>query len=356
MKIIHRYLFRELVSSILLITLALLAMFAFFDLIQELDNIGKGDYGLGQALLFVLLSVPGHGYEVVPVGVLIGALYALARLSRDSELVVLRVSGVSMSRMAGVMLRVGLVFTLLTFLVGEMITPLSEKSAQRMRLKATDSVVTGDFRSGLWVKDGNSFINIEEVLPDAELLKVHIYEFDGDFRLRMISNAGAAVYKAGSWALSNVTQTIFDERRIRSQTFPEAAWKSVIQPELLNVLLVVPEKMSVWNLYSYIKHLAENHQKTTRYQIALWAKMTYPVASVVMVLLALPFGFLQQRASGVSGKIFAGTMLGILYQILNRLFQHIGLLNDWTPLVSAIIPTLLFLLVGVGMLFWVERR
>lgn len=356
MKKLSRYLNRELTSSILLITLALLAMFAFFDLIQELDSIGKGNYGMGTALLFVLLSVPGHVYEVVPVGVLIGALYALARLARDSELVVLRVSGVSMLRLAGVMLRVGLMFALLTFLVGELVTPLSEKTAQRMRLKATDSVVAQDFRSGLWVKDGNSFVNIGEVLPDAELLNIRIYEFDKDFRLRMISHAGSAVYRDGQWQLGKVNQTSFEERKIRSESFEQASWKSVIQPELLNVLLVVPEKMSAWNLYFFINHLAENRQRTSRYEIALWSKMVYPVACVVMVILALPFGFLQQRAGGVSAKIFVGTMIGIGYQILNRLFGHVGLLNDWSPAISATVPTLLFLGLGVGMLLWVERR
>ena len=194
------------------------------------------------------------------------------------------------------------------------------------------------------------------MLPDAELLNIHIYEFDPEFRLRMISNAGRAIYQGGRWQLSGVTQTSFEERKIRSQTFAQASWKSVIQPELLNVLLVVPEKMSAWNLYFFINHLVENRQKTTRYEIALWSKMVYPVACVVMVILALPFGFLQQRAGGVSAKIFVGTMIGISYQILNRVFGHVGLLNDWSPAVSATIPTLLFLLIGVGMLLWVERR
>jgi lipopolysaccharide export system permease protein len=118
----------------------------------------------------------------------------------------------------------------------------------------------------------------------------------------------------------------------------------------------VPEKMSAWNLYFYIQHLSQNHQKTTRHQIALWSKMVYPVACIVMVVLALPFGFLQQRAGGISAKISMGIMLGISYQVLNRLFVHLGLLNDWPPSVSATVPTLLFLVAGVGMLLWNERR
>lgn len=356
MKIYGRYLFQEVAAAIVLMIVALLALFAFFDLIQELESLGKGAYGLVQIMLFVLLSVPGHVYEVVPVAVLIGSLYALAQFGRNSELVVLRSSGISVSQLARPLLAVGLLFTLVTFIGGELIAPVSERAAQRMRIKATDSVVAQDFRSGMWVKDGNSFINIEDVLPDASLLNVHIYEFDPEFRLRVVSNAKTAKYRHGHWELREVMQTNFADNAIRSQYFDKAKWQSVIQPELLNVLLVVPEKMSAWNLYFYIQHLSENHQNTTRHQIALWSKMVYPVACVVMVLLALPFGFLQQRAGGISAKLFAGIMLGISYQVLNRLFVHLGLLNDWPPSISATVPTLLYFTTGVSMLLWNERR
>ena len=114
--------------------------------------------------------------------------------------------------------------------------------------------------------------------------------------------------------------------------------------------------MSAWNLYSYIKHLMINKQKTTRYEVAIWGKLIYPLACMVMVILALPFGFIQQRGAGTSGKILVGIMLGVMYQILNRVFVHLGLLNDWSPLFSAITPTILFLMAGLTMLYYVERR
>jgi lipopolysaccharide export system permease protein len=114
--------------------------------------------------------------------------------------------------------------------------------------------------------------------------------------------------------------------------------------------------MSAWNLYSYINHLKLNKQKTTRYDVAIWSKLIYPLACLVMVILALPFGFIQQRSGGASTKIFIGIMLGVLYQILNKVFVHLGLLNDWSPLFSAITPTILFLLAGITMLHYVEQR
>jgi len=187
-------------------------------------------------------------------------------------------------------------------------------------------------------------------------MNIHIYEFDDEFKLRTISNAKQGQFKDDYWDLKEVTQTSFEGDVVKVQKFNEANWRSLIRPELLNVLLVLPEKMSAWNLYSYIHHLSINKQKTTRYEVALWSKLIYPLACLVMIILALPFGFIQQRATGASTKIFIGIILGVLYQILNRVFVHLGLLNDWSPLFSAVMPTILFLMAGLVMLRQIDRN
>ncbi|HEY9210644.1 MAG TPA: LPS export ABC transporter permease LptG [Methylotenera sp.] len=356
MNIITRYLLKEITVSVTLIMLGLIAMFSFFDLIQELESLGRGNYGLSKVLLFVVLSAPGHIYEIMPVAVLVGCMYSIGQLARHSELIILRVSGISSTGIALSLLKIGMIFTLFTFFVGELITPLSEKMAQRMRIQATDSVIVQDFKSGLWVKDGNSFVNIEEILPDSTLLNVHIYEFDKEFRLKTNSHAKSGQFADDQWNLKQVTQTHFNKDTNEIKQLETATWRSLIRPELLNVLLVLPEKMSAWNLYSYIKHLSINKQRTTRYEMALWSKLVYPLACMVMIMLALPFGFIQQRATGASTKIFIGIMLGVLYQILNRTFIHLGVLNDWAPLFSAVTPTVLFLMAGLGMKYYVDRR
>lgn len=355
-NILTRYLLKEITVSVLLVMTALIAMFSFFDLIQELEDLGRGNYGLGSVLLFVLMSAPGHIYEVMPVAVLVGCMYSIGQFARHSELIILRVSGISLAGICLSLLKTGLIFTLITFIIGELITPLSEKMAQRMRLKATDSVVVQDFKTGLWVKDGNSFVNVEEVLADSTLLNVHIYEFDNQFKLKTSSHAKSGQFNEENWDLTEVKQVQFLDETNTQKQLEKAKWRSLIRPELLNVLLVLPEKMSAWNLYSYIGHLSANKQKTTRYEMALWSKLIYPLACMVMMMLALPFGFIQQRDTGASTKIFIGIMLGVLYQILNRTFLHLGLLNNWAPLFSAVMPTVLFLLAGLGMLRYIDKR
>lgn len=357
MKILNRYLAHEIFTGTLFVIVALLTLFAFFDLIRELGDLGRGNYSLGTILLYVLLTVPGHVYELLPIAVLIGTFFALARLVDHSEFTVMRVSGLSAQRIALSLLMVGSVFALLIFLFGEFIAPTAERAAQQLRLSATSSVIAQEFRSGLWVKDNRSFVNVREILPDTTLVGMKIYEFDTTFKLRTISFAEQGRYvSANQWSLTNVVQTRFEETGTTVKRIPNASWESVLNPNILSVLLVVPEQMSAWNLYSYVHHLRENKQKTTRYEIALWSKLTYPFAAFAMMLLALPFAYHQTRSGGVGTKVFVGIMLGLAFNLLNRLFANVGLWNDWPPLFSAIFPTLLTFVVALGMMWWVERR
>jgi lipopolysaccharide export system permease protein len=308
-------------------------------------------------LLHVVLSLPSHVYELFPIAVLIGTLFALAQLVSNSEYTVMRVSGISITRMAAALGTVGILFSVLAFVFGEFIGPPTEQLAQRIRSQAITGLVAQEFRSGLWIKDGTNFINVLEVLPDSTLRGVKIYEFDSEHRLRQISYAQRGDYQSERrWLLKDVVQTTFGERNAAVSRIAEASWQSVLEPRLLNVLLVKPEQMSAWSLYSYSQHLKENRQKALRYEIALWGKLMYPIAVLVMMLMALPFASFQRRQGGVGAKIFAGIMLGLGFHFLNRLFGHLGLLNDWPAMVSALVPTLIFLSVAVGMIWWQERR
>jgi lipopolysaccharide export system permease protein len=246
----------------------------------------------------------------------------------------------------------------LTFLVGEFVAPASEQAAQKLRLKATTSnVIAQSFRSGLWVKDDTSFVNVSRVMPETVIHDVKIYEFDADYRLRAISLAKSGEYQRENlWRLKDVVQTRFEDNRTNVSRIPEAFWRSVLDPSILTVLMVVPEQMSLLELYSYIRHLSDNRQETARYEIVLWSKIVYPFAVLVMMVLALPFAYFQVREGGVSAKIFTGIMLGLGFHLSNRLFGHLGLLNAWPPLLSAIVPTLAFLGAAMWMMWKVEKR
>ena len=342
-----RYISREILSTSALMLLALLALFGFFDLIRELDDLGRGNYRLTSMLGYVGLMLPSHTYVLMPAAGLMGTLFALARMSEHSELTVMRSSGLSLAQLALYVGAAGLVVGLATVVVGELVTPFTEEAAKGLRLKATRSIVAREFRSGFWVKDDRSFVNIQDVTPDTELLNLRIYEFDRDYRLTSISRAEKGTYAGpNTWRLTNVELTRFQGDSALLEKLAQRTWNSVLTPDILAVLKVVPERMSALNLRSYIEHLRDNRQKSTRYEIAFWGKLIYPVAAIAMMIMAIPFALGSTRAGGVGAKIVLGILLGLAFHFAGRLFSHVGLLNDWPALLSAGLPAVIVALVA----------
>jgi len=360
MRILTRYLAREVSQVTALVLIALVLLMGFFDLIHELGDLGKGSYRMSVILLYVLLSAPSNVYNLFPIAALIGTLLALSRLASHSELTVMRASGLSLSGIARALMVVGLGFVTLTLIFGEFVTPAAERYAQEMKVRATESLIGQEFRSGIWVKDERSFVNVKEVHLDganAQLVDVKVYEFDGANRLKTISLAKKGFYVGENhWRLENVQQTVFSDAATTLNQLPQLTWISVLKPDILSVLLVVPEQMSAANLYTYIQHLKDNAQKSTRYEIAMWTKFVYPTAVLVMMLLAVPFSVSQQRAGGVGKKLFIGILIGLAFNLVNRLFSSLGQLHSISPFISAWLPTLTFLIVAIVMLVWTERR
>jgi len=380
LKTLRRYLRIEIIQATGFVLFALLALFSFFELINQLDDVGRAGYQLREVFIYVLLSLPTRTYELMPLAALIGTIYALSKLASNSEFTIMRVSGMSTRRLAYAVLSVGVVIMLITYALGEFVAPPAERLARQSKLVATGSTVAQQFRSGVWVRDALKspdgqiqrlrFINVARVNPDISIEGWRVFEFDREFRLRSISRAAEGRFVDDpanrGWRLTNVVETrlpVIDPADMAPSPLrteivrePERLWVSELRPEIFGVLLVQPERMAALDLAQYIDHLVENHQQTDRYEIALWNKVFYPIAVLVMMVLALPFAYLHVRAGSVSFKIFTGVMIGVLFYMLNKLFAHLGLLNTWPPVVIAALPSLVVLSVALSALYWIERR
>ena len=380
MTVLQRYFGKEIVRAVLFVLVAFLALFAFFDLINELPSVGRGAYKIQHAFLYILLGLPGYTYELMPIAALIGTIYVLAQFAANSEFTIMRVSSLSTVQTAIMLIKIGVLFLLMTFVFGEVVAPLSTEFAERLK-QQTQGVVAKEFRSGLWTKDvikasdgsgavvGTRFMNVHELQPNGKLLGVKMYQFDRDLRLVSLIVADSAVYQGnGKWLLDQVADTHFALSVFDLSTLPDATsgvsttraasmpFTSEITPDLLSVTAADPDRMSAFDLATYTRHLAENKQVTQRYDIAFWKKIVYPFAVFVMMALALPFAYLHARSGGVSLKIFIGIMIGVSFKLINSLFSHIGLLNTWPPLATAAAPSVLFLAIALTGLWWVERH
>ena len=138
MKTVRRLLYRDIGWSVVFVAVAFLSLFFFIDFVDELDSVGRNGYTLGHAMARGVLAVPGHFYELFPIAVLIGTIYAMARLAQSSEFTILRTAGLGPGRALGLLALPGLVFALLTFVVGDYVAPYTERQAVALKAGAAE--------------------------------------------------------------------------------------------------------------------------------------------------------------------------------------------------------------------------
>ena len=385
MKTIRRLIYREVLISIALVAMGFLALFFFFDLVDELQYLGKNNglpsglptasdiYQIRHALVYVGLLIPNHLYELIPISVLIGTIFVMARLAQSSEYTILRTSGLDPWRALKLLLSLGGIFVVLSFVIGDYITPLSERTAQLLKARYQGTVTVG--QTGAWLKEKQAYntviANVRTLSADNEMLGLQIFEFNSKGLVVAKMQAASASFRLDdSWQLHNVTRTEFNvpsDAAIASNAGKQSAdvirnsmasfrWGTEITQEMVSVALLKPERMGTVDLFNYIRHLDENGQSAQRYEIEFWKKVFYPLSCLVMVMLALPFAYLHFRSGGIAAYVFSGVMIGISFFLLNNVFGYVGNLQNWQPWLAAAAPGMLYMAISLAAFGWLVLR
>lgn len=358
MRILDRYIGKILLRHIMATIMVLLSLFTFVSFIDELSELDRGRYGVLQVLQYVILTIPKTLYEVFPMAALIGSILGLSTLARDSELIVMRAAGVSIIRIVYSVVKVGIVLAIIAMIMGEIVSPFTEKRA--IDIKA-ESIVSSSGRKGnfgFWLRDNNNYVNIGEVLPGRQLkfLRVKIFEFDEENFLRFLSVAKEGEYQPstsggnGRWILKGLRRTGIENESSVADEVDVASWTTDLDPQILKIYQVKPEQLSIWQLSEYIAHLRSNKQDTANYDLEFWSKIMTPFATLVMLILAVPFVFKDARSGNLGRSLFAGIMIGLLFFISNQAFSFFVTLFNIPPFIGASLPTLLVFLVSVIMI------
>lgn len=367
MKVLRRFIYREIALSVGFVTLAFLGLFFFFDLVDELRWVGRGagGYQLTQALLYVALSLPQHLYELLPITVLIGTIFVMARLAQSSEFTIMRTSGLGPGRALSTLLLLGSSFVALTFLIGDYVAPTSERAAQLVGVRHLGQLSTG--ATGAWLKERRGShsraINVRGLGTDGQMLGVRAFEFDERGRVAATVTAERGEFDASgeAWRLHQVRRSLFqrskgDELQVQRTSEAELLWPTSISPSMVAAAVLKPDKMPAIELFRYVRHLKANGQAAQRYEIEFWRKVFYPLSCLVMVVLSLPFAYLHFRSGGIAGYVFAGVMAGISFFLLNNLFGFVGNLRNWSPWITAAAPGLIYTAVSLAAFGWLVHR
>ena len=365
MRTVRRLLYREVVNAVALVTLGFVALFFFFDFVEELQSvshIGAIGYRIPQALLYIGLMVPSHIYELMPITVLIGTIFVMARLAQSSEFTILRTSGLGPWLALRTLLSLGLVFVFFTFAVGDYLAPLADRTAQLLKARFQGQVSVG--KTGAWLKEkqayGNYSVNVGALASDGSMKEVRIFEFDNQGHMVSMTQGQTATFgQHEDWLLAGVDRTEFTDAkagRVERTLSDSFRWPTGVTAEMVAAAVLKPERMGTIDLFQYIQHLSSNNQSAQKYEIQFWKKVFYPLSCLVMVVLALPFAYFHFRSGGIASYVFGGVMAGISFVLLNNVLGDLGTLQGWQPWFTAALPGLIYSLLSLTAFTWLVLR
>jgi lipopolysaccharide export system permease protein len=352
MRILDRYIAKTVLSAIGLVTLMLAGLQIFILFVNQLDDLGKADFGIAQATLFVFLQMPYQVYLFFPMASLLGCLIGLGVMASHSELVVMRAAGVSIGQITAAVLKASVIVIIFVTALGEILTPIMSHYANDYKTSALSGGQTLRTPQGIWLRYGNDFISIGSVLPDNLLQKVYQFRFDDHHRLKIAREISQIKFANYSWTAYDVKQTEFLEDHTKATRFDTLSWDVPVKPQILHITGSNPDEMTLHELNRYLREQKRNQQNVQNYKIAFLQRIIQPITTMVMMLLAIPFIFGPLRSSTMGSKLLVGATVGFGFHILNQFFGPVSLVFQWPPEIAALGPTVIFAVVG----FYLMRR
>ena len=347
LKIIDRYLWISTLQGLLIAWVALVILDVFFAFIYELGKTNEL-YSTAQAIVYLVYTLPSRFYEFFPTSILIGTLLGLGNLSANSEFTAMRAAGLSVRRIIFSVLKLGLLLAIGVFIVGEWLVPAADLQARNFKahLKNKNIVLVGG--AGLWIKENKRIIHIGSVISRKQISDISIYTFNDDHTgLKSLTTSSDATATDDGWMLKNKVNNTFSKKSIHKTKEDSVLKKDFVSSDILNVATVSPKQLSSSALNKIIKHQKENNLKTGKYELIYWKRYSVPLSALVMLILAMPFLFGSARGGGAGQRVFIGIVIGIVFFLANRLINELGVVYGLSPVLSAFLPSVIFLILGV---------
>lgn len=347
MNLIDRYIMKEILAAIALVTLMLAGLQAFILFVSQLDSLGQGDYNLLAALYFVLLQIPYQIYLFFPIASLLGCLIGLGVMANHRELLILRAAGMSIGQVTLAVLKIAMILIVIVTLLGESIVPKWIRIANDEKTHALSGGQSIRTPRGVWLRHQDDFIAIAAILPDHSLQGVEQFKFDKAHNLELTRNIKHIDYVDHEWIATDIAETRLYQDHVQSKTYQRMVWDVDLNPTVLSFSAQEPDEMTLYQIKRYLKDKKNSHQSAVNYQIVYWQRLIQPLTTAVMMMLAIPFIFGPLRQSTMGSKLLIGTTVGFGFHIINRFFGSMSQVFQLSPEVSALAPTIIFALIGI---------
>ncbi|RZU47601.1 lipopolysaccharide export system permease protein [Fluviicoccus keumensis] len=339
MNLLPMYVSRTVLFAMLLVLFLLLGLDLVFSFIAEMEEI-KGNYQALQALQVVALELPYRLCDILPVSGLVGGIIGLGLLASQSELTVMRASGVSVGRIVWWTMRPALALVMLGLLVAQYGIPVSNQKSETIKARALGQDYHAGFLSGFWHREGNDFIHMQQVEPGGRLHAVTFYRLSQDGRLtEMTGVREGKPLSTGGWRLQGVYSVFLGtDGAARAGSGHDFGWKPELTPDFLRLVTVSPEYLPLTSLYSYARYLEGQGLGAGIYFLEFWKKALAPLATLSMVLIACTFIFGPLRSVTMGLRIVTGVLAGLGFRYLQDICGYASLVYDFSPLLAVLVP------------------
>lgn len=368
MRRLDRYVIRQFLKTVLFAILAFSLIFIIVDMIENLDDFIDQDVGPHIVGLYYAYFLPRIFSLMVPVAMLLSALFVVGRLSNNNEMTIIKCAGVSLYRFMLPLLGIGLVVSLLMLAFDGWLVPrinAARITLEREHLKKHRAIGT---RYNLFFQETDSRIlsmeYFDESSASARRIKLQRFgEADPTVMTQRI-DAERMVWneEKRSWMLYNGVQRTFltDSSTVVQQREQVGTFDSlvvdalVVTPEVIIRMQQKPEEMELGDFREYIERQRLAGSDIARLLVDYHGKIAFPFASLIVVFFGVPFASIKRR-SGLAVQFGISILLLFIYLVSQKLSQIFGYNGNIHPLLAAWMPNLLFLVAGSMIMSRVQK-
>jgi len=359
MKIRDRYIAKTLLTYTIVVLVVWLSIYSFFNFLTELNSVGQETYSIMLAFKYVAFHLPEVAYNQASPVILLGCVLGMGHLATTNQLLIFRVSGVSIIRITVITLKNALIFLLIIIAIGEFVAPIFSNLGENIRSNALGKNTAAMSESGFWIRDGDNFINVRKNIDGKLFSGITVIEVNSSKIERVIKSENA-IFDGNSLDMSDSEIFSIDD----SGFFENVSLKErnsynktvSFDQDLIDSLEKDPKDLSTWTLFKQIKFLSDNKLRSGVFEVELYSRLIKPVTLSAMILLAMLFIFGSTRDVTLGRKIFFGVALGLSFEMLSRVSSSMALSLNFNPLISAILPPLIFIFISTILLIQKSMR
>lgn len=350
MRLIDRYIIRQFLSSAFFSLIAVTIVFVVIDAMEKLDDFIDHQASMAVILQYYLFFVPEIVKLITPVAMLLASLFVTARLSVQNEITAMKSAGQSLYRLMLPYVGVALIVSAISIYFNGWIVPQANKekfTIERVYLKK--DIISGS-GANIYFQDGRARVvslgYYDEKRQTASRVSIQDFTDTNLTVMKARTDAASIVWDSTSqqWILNSGIRRFFDGGRERLEKFKQQpAGRLDFRPDDLRKKQEKPDEMDYYSLEEFIRNQERAGQDVARWLVAFYSKISFPFASVIVVLFGVPFSSVRRRG-GAGVQLGISLLICFFYLIVMKVSQVFGYNGDVDPLLTAWAANILFAL------------